>query len=74
MGKLPTDLSGQELRDALQRAGFVFRRQRGSHMILRREQPYARVVIPDHKRIRPGTLRKILREAGLTVEALKQML
>jgi predicted RNA binding protein YcfA (HicA-like mRNA interferase family) len=46
MAKLPTDLSGRELRTALERTGFVFRRQTGSHMILRREEPYARVVIP----------------------------
>ena len=74
MGKRPTGLSGRRLRKALERAGFVFRRERGSHMILRRDQPYARVVVPDHKQIRPGTLRKILHEAGLTVEALAALL
>ena len=46
MAKLPTDLSGREVRAALERAGFVFRRQRGSHMILRRDDPYARAVVP----------------------------
>ena len=40
MAKLPIDLSGREVRTALERAGFVFRRQRGSHMILRRNDPY----------------------------------
>ena len=49
MGKLPAGLSGHQARTALERAGFVFRRQRGSHMILRRDEPYARVVVPDHK-------------------------
>lgn len=68
MAKLPTDLSGREVRRGLERAGFVFRRQRGSHMILRRDEPYARVVVPDHKQIRVGTLRKILQEAGLSVQ------
>ena len=33
MAKLPIDLSGREVRAALERAGFVFRRQSGSHMI-----------------------------------------
>lgn len=74
MAKLPTDLSGQQVRRALERLGFVFRRQRGSHMILRRDEPYARVVVPDHKRIRPGTLRKILHEAALTVDELLDLL
>jgi len=61
VAKLPTDLSGREVRAALERAGFVFRRQTGSHMILRRDEPYARAVIPDHKQVRTGTLRRINR-------------
>ena len=74
MGKLPTGLSGRRLRTALERAGFVFRRQRGSHMVLRRDEPYARVVVPDHRQLRPGTLRKVLHEAGLTVDDLVALL
>ena len=74
MAKLPTDLSGREVRKALERAGFVFRRQRGSHMVLRRDDPYGRAVVPDHKQIRAGTLRQILAEAGLTVEQFMQLL
>lgn len=42
MSKLLTDVSRRELRSALERVGFVFRRQKGSHMILRRDEPYAR--------------------------------
>jgi len=71
--KLPTDLSGQELVKVLLRVGFAVNRQRGSHIILRRANPYARVVVPDHKRVRPGTLRKILNEAGVTVEQLLEL-
>jgi len=68
--KLPADISGQELVKVLLRVGFVVNRQRGSHIILRRDSPYARVVVPDHKQVRPGTLRQILNEAGMTVEQL----
>lgn len=71
--KLPTDISGQELVKALLRAGFVVNRQRGSHIVLRRADPYARVVVPDHKQIRAGTLRQILAEADLTVEQLLEL-
>ena len=71
--KLPTDVSGQELVKALLRVGFVVNRQRGSHIVLRRANPYARVVVPDHKQIRPGTLRQILTEAGMTVEELLKL-
>ncbi|MGH7213180.1 MAG: type II toxin-antitoxin system HicA family toxin [Tepidisphaeraceae bacterium] len=74
MAKLPTDLSGRDVRAALERAGFIFRRQNGSHMILRRDQPYARAVVPDHKQVRAGTLRRIIADAGLTVEQLMQLL
>lgn len=74
MAKLPTDLSGRDVRNALERVGFVFRRQTGSHMILRRQEPYARAVIPDHKQIRAGTLRRIIADAGLTVEQFVQLL
>ena len=71
--KLPTDLAGQALVRVLLRVGFVVSRQRGSHIILRREEPYARVVVPDHKRVRSGTLRRILSEAGISVERLLEL-
>ena len=74
MTKLPTGLSGQDLVKALQRVGFTVQRQRGSHIILRRESPHARVVVPNHKTLRVGTLRAILHEANLTVEQLLEIL
>ena len=74
MAKLPSDLSGREVRAALERAGFIFRRQDGSHMVLRRDQPYGRVVVPDHKQVRLGTLRRIIADAGLTVAQFVKLL
>jgi predicted RNA binding protein YcfA (HicA-like mRNA interferase family) len=74
MTKLPTDLSGRDLIKALQRIGFVVQRQRGSHVILRRESPFGRVSVPNHKTLRIGTLRTILQEAQLTVEELLKIL
>ena len=74
MTKRPTGLSGQEVRRVLEQVGFIYQRQKGSHMILRREDPYSRVVVPDHKTLRLGTLRQILNEAGLTVEQLIALL
>ncbi len=67
-------MSGREVRAAFERAGFVFRRQTGSHMILRRDEPHARVVVPDHKQIRLGTLRALIRDAGLTIEEFMKLL
>ena len=74
MAKLPTDLSGRDVRAALERAGFVFRRQNGSHMILRRAEPYARVVVPAHNQVRAGTLHRIVADAGMTVDQFMQLL
>lgn len=74
MAKLPTDVSGRDVRAVLERAGFVFRRQTGSHMILRRDDPFARAIVPDHKQVRTGTLRRIIADAGMTVEQFMELL
>ncbi len=74
MPKLPTGLSGREVRTALKRAGFAFRRQAGSHMVAGRDTPHARVVVPDHRQIQAGTLRHIVADAGLTVEQFLEVL
>jgi len=67
MTSLPR-VSGRECVTALSKKGFQFKRQNGSHTILRREEPFAQVVVPDHKELDRGTLRSILRQAGLTIE------
>lgn len=74
MGKLPRDLSGRKVISALQRAGFVSRRQRGSHIVMRREIPFAQVTVPDHRSIDPGTLDVILEGAGLSLQEFLELL
>ena len=73
MTKLPR-ISGQECVKAFKKLDFVFKRQEGSHIILRREHPFAQVVIPNHKELDRGTLRGILRFAGITVEEFIKLL
>ena len=68
MTKLPRSLSGKTVVKALKKAGFSVKRQKGSHIILRRDHPFAQVVVPDHKSIDTGTLANILDGADLTVE------
>ena len=63
MRKLPS-VSGKEARRALERLGFVFRRQRGSHVILQRGNRGC--VVPMHREISRGTLRGI--QAGVSAE------
>ena len=74
MAKLPTNLSGRKVRAALERAGFEFLRQKGSHMILRRSNPAAWVVVPDHRQLKPGTLSGIIADAGFTVDEFVDLL
>lgn len=74
MSKLPRGLSGQQVRRALEQAGFYLKRQRGSHMILRRDQPFAQVVVPDHRSLDTATPSKILDGAGLSVEEFLKLL
>ena len=74
MTRLPRELSGQEVKRALERAGFYLKRQRGSHMILRRDVPFAQVVVPDHRTIDTGTLSHILDAADLTVDEFLRLL
>ena len=66
--KLPV-VSGSEAVIAFQKAGFEFDIQHGSHIILRRaDPPHRRLSVPNHKELAKGTLRTLIREAGLTVD------
>lgn len=67
MSKLP-QVSGSDAVRALQKLGFTVRRQQGSHIILRRDDPFAQTVIPNHPQIDRGTLRAIIRQAGMSIE------
>ncbi len=73
MSKLP-QVSGQELVRALEKAGFAVRRQHGSHIVMRRDDPYAQTVVPNHRQLDRGTLRAILRQADVSPEDLAGLL
>ena len=73
MSSLPR-ISGRECVNALFKVGFSLRRQHGSHMILRRENPFAQLVVPDHKELDRGTLRAIIRQASLSVDQFVDLL
>jgi len=73
VSKLPR-ISGRECVRALEKAGFFVRRQEGSHIVMRRSEPFAQVVVPDHKELDRGTLRAVIRQSGLTVEGFTTLL
>lgn len=68
MSHLPR-ISGREAVKALGKIGFAFDHQRGSHIVLRQSTPpHRRLTVPDHPEIAKGTLRAIIRQAGLSVD------
>jgi len=73
MSKLPI-ISGKQCVRALEQVGFYLKRQTGSHMILRRDDPFAQVVVPDHNVLDRGTLRAIIRQAGLGIDGFISLL
>lgn len=74
MSYLPL-ISGRKLCKVFKKIGYSIDHQAGSHIILRHENPpYRRLTIPDHKEIAKGTLRSIIRQAGITVDELKQLI
>ena len=73
MPKLPV-ISGPEAVKALQRAGFVVRRQSGSHVVLSSGERTISVPVHGGRDLKPGTLRSIIRDAGLTADDLRRLL
>lgn len=75
MPKAPV-VTGREAIRALERAGLVFDRQRGSHVHLWHPQRRRTVTVPVHagETLGPKTLKSILRQAGLTVEEFRELL
>ncbi|MFB3885972.1 MAG: type II toxin-antitoxin system HicA family toxin [Thermodesulfobacteriota bacterium] len=74
MRKLPA-ISGKDLCKILGKIDYSIDHQTGSHIILRNENPpHRRLTVPNHKEIAKGTLRAILRQAGLTVEEFIELM
>jgi predicted RNA binding protein YcfA (HicA-like mRNA interferase family) len=71
--KLPV-VSARDCIRVLQKAGFEVIRQTGSHITMARKDPSAKVIVPSHKEIAPGTLRNILRQADMTVDEFVKLL
>lgn len=73
--KLPV-ISGKEAVKALERAGFVIVRQRGSHIRMKKvtSERVIKITVPLHDTLDRGTLKSIIRSAGLTVEEFVELL
>jgi len=72
MAKLPA-LKPKEVIKVLERAGFSFARQKGSHRIYVKGN--IGITVPYHnKDLKKGTLRHIIKQSGLTVEKFLKLL
>ena len=66
MPRLPV-LSGAETVRNFERFGWEIARQRGSHIVMTKPGEIATLSVPDHSTVAKGTLRRLIRDAGLTV-------
>lgn len=67
--KLPI-ISGKEAIKAFEKIGYKVVRQKGSHIRLRDDsnQFHKPITIPNHKVLKPGLLRMLIKDANLTIE------
>jgi predicted RNA binding protein YcfA (HicA-like mRNA interferase family) len=72
MARLPV-LSGAEAVKIFEKAGWTVDRQRGSHVILVKDGHMATLSVPDHKELAKGTLRSLIRAAGMTPEDFESL-
>ena len=72
MSKLPV-CSGNDAVRAFKRLGYEVDHQTGSHIILRHPS-LRRLTVPNHPELAKGTLRALIREAGITKEHFGELL
>ena len=73
MGKL-ANISGKEAANAFQKAGWRPIGQVGSHLVLVKLGVRANLSIPQHRELSVGTLRALIRGAGMTVDEFLALL
>lgn len=67
MAALPS-VSGERAVRVFQKAGWSKDRQRGSHVILIKAGHASSLSVPQHREVAPGTLRALIRAAGMSVD------
>jgi len=74
MPPVPRGVKSRDCINALQKVGFYQVRQKGSYIVMRRDDPFAQVVVPQTKSLPVGTMRTIIRDSGLTVQEFIDLL
>ncbi len=62
------NISGKQAVKAFQRAGWTLSSQVGSHVLLTKAGERANLTVPQHKELKEGTLRSLIRLSGLSVD------
>jgi len=73
MGRLG-NISGKEAAKAFAKAGWQVMGQVGSHLVMTKPGIRTNLSIPQHKELSIGTLRALIRAAGLSVEECLELL
>jgi predicted RNA binding protein YcfA (HicA-like mRNA interferase family) len=68
------NISGKEAVKAFLRAGWLREGQTGSHLMMTKDGQRATLTIPQHRELKPGTLRSIIRAANMTVDEFLDLL
>jgi predicted RNA binding protein YcfA (HicA-like mRNA interferase family) len=68
------NISGKDAVKAFGKAGWTLTGQVGSHAVMTKSGERANLSIPQHKELSAGTLRALIRAAGMTVEAFLELL
>jgi len=69
-------VNGKKLVRALEKRGFFFVSQKGSHIKMVKQEDGAKtiIIVPNHKVLKLGTLRNILKRSGITESELRKLL
>ncbi len=65
--------SGSKAVQKFKKAGWAVARQKGSHFMLTKPGYQWTLSIPQHSELGPGLLRKLLRQAELTIEEFNKL-
>jgi len=68
------NISGKEAVKAFGRAGWMAVGQVGSHLVMTKDGVRANLSVPQHKELSVGTLRSLIRSAGMSVDEFLKLL
>jgi predicted RNA binding protein YcfA (HicA-like mRNA interferase family) len=73
VGRL-SNISGKDAVKAFEKAGWLTRGQVGSHLVLTKSGVRSNLTVPMHPELAQGTLRSLIKIAGLTVDEFLELL